>query len=360
FRERALTVMGPTGIPGVNLILHTVDRILAGAPERPVLSDLVTREIARIDWALANPQLDSTRRSALEELVAALRGLDDDPELTGPLLNAAEQWEALAQAEPPGTWIDQLRDAAAAVQDGVLSEAEYRAALDQNRAEFAMAREQLDPVLQAPTASAMLAAAVRQVQEHLRQLEELLVQSGEQDVFEAMNQVWGALGESTGALARQAEREGQAPCPRCGYRNSAQARHCGQCSAVLPAAAHQAGDVDFRETTAQSARPTENLVRLSRAAERFHLLELDRAEFLAELEWLLGLIAKARQLLPREGQAPPSLELYLEGLQDMESGLHHLGQVEDPGCLDALTEGLQLVNGGAGKIQSAVANVNAV
>lgn len=323
-----------------------VGRWEAGEPVLPRLQALLEREIAVCAMPVAEDMTGV--RAALQTLL-----LDPSPRNLPDLRRAVE--EALASAPTDGPTAspranELLGMALAALQDGAvdfsgaargfsweLTALSTQVAASATERLADEARGIGEAALRAREALYRLEAAVRE------RREDAVRQEGE--AFIAGMRM---LASAQRTLERLADQEGRTPCVRCGESNPGDRSTCQRCSAILPAAVvgHQSLlDLRVGEDRPPETRMTVNLARLLDACDRYYAGALDGDAFLAEVEWMEGLLGQARRMGFEEAAR--------EGLQSFEEGLALLRQAGETGDAALLDAGRRLVWEGAGGMQAA-------
>jgi len=273
FRQTALTAMGPTLIPGANLLISTAKKILAGQD----LGELLDKQISLEGYAAEgileefgdNPEdahladffehyldwidvLSSINESgSVKNLESWIKGMIDLAHAYGLTLTETAEYEAgdriLAESPLAGAVITGARKLA----EGKISTEEFLEHLKALRTQLDTLKFNYKMITGKPPASSRLEEEASLVGDTLQAFEEALdqysyfIESRNRGVLEKAEEtligVLEEFKESLEVFKELAEQEGKVPCIKCGHYNDPKSKICEKCSAMLPSANEDMG-----------------------------------------------------------------------------------------------------------------------
>lgn len=411
FRQEGLIALGPTRVPGINLLIHTSNRILDGEQLLDELREQVMKEGGVVEETFEELQQTWTGtegeayRKAYEAYLDTLDRLleyfeTQDKEtlekIVDSLVDVGQLFEEASgvglqeelSREPTGSPLANIViNSAFGVREGTVDREFFARHLHLLWEELQGMKFKYNALLRTPPDSSVIEEESVIVGEILQMFEEALIlyfdflDTSRFDLIdEAAKKLEISIEEmqqSVENLQALSKREGKIPCVKCGHYNPSKNRVCEQCSAVLPAIANQAtSTVDFVEGQRQTADGlqqqtvmTENVQKLFDAANSYARGEITAGEFESILSWMENLLQKSYQSagpLPqvdvskkadrkRQKQFKQilgeSADLYIQGLEDFEVGLSFLRQFLTDVSAQSMQAGMQMIWQGMGKLQ---------
>jgi hypothetical protein len=414
FRQAGLVALGPTRVPGINLILATSRKILDGHGNASLLKEQVHREKTMVGALLSMPPgrgedlLDPKMRELYDRYLAILSCFDDYSSV-----NSAGRLEGL-MTELTETGMDLGRASMASDPRSLAGEGPTSSPLA--NCVINAARDVRDRFMELPVLARCLTDLTRQFHamkayfgalsrdvsgsalagEGMKIMEEDFELFGEalndygvivekadfSTLAEAEETLISVLENMKGTMdmfAEIARKENSVTCVRCSQENLLGERSCEKCGALLPVPAGQEEPADGvagqgapeQGGTGQTVMMGEHVQELFSQAQGVAEGRVSREAFKGTLARLEALLREARgqagQLpeIPSEGlkivektqaeQAREFLgrvrELYIQGLKNFEEGLSLMAQCARNGESQAMPEAIKLVWMGATRLQ---------
>jgi len=411
FREMGLIALGPTQIPGLNLLLNTVNKIRNGEALDDTLAEHAEREETAIEKILEelekdpNEELESQAEAYLTlldsiELLAnylesgnsdiledAYAGLQEAARMFNSLSGVIDE-EKMAQSPTSSPMANVIINSVPGLKDGSIPPEFFGDAVQRLWDELEMLRFRYNAIQRSPAESSMVEEESEILGDILIAFDDILT-----EYFDALDN-WnlGSIDETTERLKlvieelhtsmktfqQISETEGKTPCVKCGFYNLPGLRFCKKCNFKLPViAGEQKGGLDVREgspaklSRKEVPRMTENINRLFEAAKNASVGQISMEEFEEVIAWMESLLSQAYQAV---GPIPPAnlekvkgkdrekirkfdelireaADVYAQGLEDFEVGLSFFRQFVNDGSTESVQTGMQMIWQALGKLQ---------
>ena len=334
-RNTAWSIQGPTEIPNLNAIIWANDFYQKDPTQIATLKELARGEnrsapaaIAELRQGPQTPEVEALR-AAFEahedcalELLAALEANNkedvakevDAMKITFSRIKDLVPAASVSQRTSGPTSSPQVNAVLSFTEDVIQNRVQdivLMNALEVLYKDFLAAKIEFKQLTSRPADSVLLTEELQRVNEAY-ELQELafrdynnffaerrlhVLQRGRDRMKEAAD----TLFECYKRLQEIAEREGKTLCIRCSHYNPAQRSHCEKCGMVLPAGARDVPSATFEAQEGEGIRPsqptegpvlTSNMVRIYRAVDKIADEQITDDEFLAEIAWFEGVLAK--------------------------------------------------------------------
>lgn len=409
FRQKGLIAMGPTKVPGINLLIHTCGRILSGEKLEALLKEQAQREAGAIEETIAEmaaqPQGADFKamREAFEMYqgnVSAILESADNPDLeklkqmvrdlirTGLTFDeAARIKEFKGEMEGPtrSPMVNRLIVASDALRDGSTDMDTFLGITQELWDQLESLKFKYNAILRNPPSSSVVEEEASFLGDTIQNFEEtlnLIYDFTDTENYELLDEglerlkaLIAELEQSITIFRDISEREGKTPCVRCGHYNEPGARICEKCRFVLPIFSEKDHvGLDFVDGAGLPKAPeqesdhevvmTENVQKLFDAADGVTSGTVGRDEFEQALAWMERLLAEAyHSAVPVEAALSKTsdenarktmgelADLYVQGLEDFEVGLSFLRQFFADASPQAIQAGKQMIWQGMAKLQ---------
>jgi hypothetical protein len=412
FRQIGLIALGPSGIPGLNLLISTTQRMLNGDLIYEKLLEQAEREGIYAAQMLQEPEIiagtpESRARmqawQAMVDVSEYLCSIAETQDISG-LANAAAMLnetvaifaaipgnidpETLSKSPTSSPVANIVINSFLGLKNGTVTPGFANDALGRLWNEMETIKFRFNAITRNPPDSSLVEEESEIVEDVIVAMEEALneyntcLETDDYKDVDEINEKLGAmieqLEESMGIFREIADKESKTPCPRCGHFNIPANRFCEKCSFKMPAfAAEQAAGLDVSDSgqaragEKQGPVMTENVNRLFEAASSVIEGKITIEEFENEvirMEELLGVAYHAAGPVPHtkvdkfkqaekeriakyDRILQEASDVYVQGLEDFEVGLSFFRQYIAEGSSESIGAGMQLIWQGLGKLQ---------
>ncbi len=400
FRQKALESMGPTLVPGINLIINTSKRILEGEDLASLLEEQVIREIQASEDFISEAEDEALDVVPFYEEyvkvlvdfkeyfdskdVEKLKKLMERLEETGTLykeLTGIALYEKNSKSPTSSPSVNMVINCAIGVKKGELEAVIFEKHLRALWGELERMKFKFETMTRSPIKSPLLEEEAEITKDTISALEDVLLQYFEMldsNNFDKAEE----LGDKLAAITKQLEksmknfeemsaREGKILCIRCGHYNPPNRRVCEKCNAsLLHFKEVEVSDIDFVEgdTSVSRFKPamTTNIEKLLETAQQYVEGVVSFEEFESVISWMEGLLESSYQYAgpvpdlkdkdkERAEQFKRMLEetadLYLQALEDFEVGLSFMRQVLQDRSIATLKSASHMIWQAVGKLQ---------
>lgn len=412
FRQAGLIALGPSGVPGLNLLLNTVQRIQNGeqlqeklmeqAEREGIYSQQVVQELkaaGRNPENMAKAEAWQTVSDAADLLVAYVQSGDyksfedaqillNDAVIRFEELPGAVDQEALSKSPTASPVANIVINAFLGLRDGVIPPEFAAEALGRLWNDMETIKFRFNAITRNPADSSLVEEEAEIVADVIAAMEEALneydacLDNGSYEPLDEINEKLTAmieqLEESMGIFQELADKENKTPCPKCGHYNYTINKFCEKCSFKLPAfSGEQAAGLDVSDSgqaragEKQGPVMTENVQRLFECANSVIAGKVSLDEFDREVSMMEELLAAAYNSagpLPHtntekykqadkdkiakfDSVLKEASDVYVHGLEDFEVGLSFFRQYIEGGSSESISTGMQLIWQGLGKLQ---------
>lgn len=367
-RNRALSLMGPTSIPNLNLILRAYENFKLGKDSDGILLELVEAEIFN-----ASASIEQLGRSKQTDAVQSIRGAyskhRDCMQLLGKAVSEKNINAAATEIQKCKDTFEEIRSkigaAAASLRtDGPTESADANLVLSISddvrlgalpsdalmeplaayRADAATMKAELTKMADQQATSVLVTEEIDRALEAMDLQDEafedfdlffehrdvILLERANQRLQRAVEALWLCLKE----LQEIADREGKTLCIKCSHYNPQNRSRCEQCGFNLPNMARDQSTTTFETGEGQSSglpqqdEPvvTSNLVRIYKAVDAVYEGKISKDDFLAEIAWFEKLLDSNQEY---EVDEPDVSKMNSEERAQAEAAFKALAEVEE-------------------------------
>lgn len=412
FRDTALAAMGPTGLPGLNLVIHITGKIRNNEEMRddPLFhisreSELMESLLAEMEQAEQTEELAARKEAAMHFLDAmdalvdhlesgdralldvAIQELNTAAEMFNSLPGVVNP-EELAKSPTQSPLANIIINSVPGLISGEISQDFFGDILQRLWDELDLLRFRYNAISRAPAESSRVEEESEILEDVITAFEEVLneffdaMDNWKPDRFasltEKLKTIVDELYQSMKSFQNIAETEGKTPCVKCGHFNSPGIRFCEKCNFKLPViAGEKQRRLDMKEGeaagTGEQTGPvmTENVRKLFESAEMAAEGKIPPEEFSEVVNWMENLLSQAykaagpvppievEKLQGKEKETAGSIDkllkeasdIYQRGLEDFEVGLSFFRQFADGGSSESIRTGKQMIMQGMDKLQ---------
>ena len=409
-RNRALSLMGPTPIPNLNLLIRAHDVYRQGQDQIGRLLELVEAEIfsgvasvANLEHSPVTPEVvilkeafqahtefmknlaravSQDQKDKVARLMESVHvSFEDIGEKMGPAASSLR-----AEGETKSPQVNVVLSLTQDVAKGDRPEQALADALAILREDIKQTKIQFEAIASRPAGSALVdeeierareaielqESSLKEYDEFFAQRDEIFLQAGAANLKRSADALYMCYEE----LQAIADREGKTLCLKCGHYNPSNRSRCEKCGGPLPAVVTDQSNTTF-ETAEGDPRAgqvqhgpilTPNLIRLYKAVNSIAEAEITQEAFLAELTWFEGILddnceyeveepdmekmteeekATAEQTIKAIQEME---EAFRGGFQDLETGIGLFRKYIESEDKTDLEEGVKLCDQGARKL----------
>lgn len=381
-RQSGLAAMGPTRVPGINLVIQTAERLSAGEAVQALLRDQVEREVMAVRETRRQIE-EEAQPYGVQDLASSYDLYEDGLQMvseaaaTGNLELLRKSVLALTRAghslvetttafdlqrltlSPTASRqvnlvINLARDLLAGKTDSRM----FWKALAALRADLERMKFQCDTLLRSPASSGTLDEERKRVSPLLEEYEAAITslysffETEDPATLESaclkVQELTGQLEELWKGFEDLAEKEVRVRCIRCGHYSSRERKTCEKCSAILPIPVEEErsgvnieeGGVLRPSWEGREVNMTHHIHTLFEAARQAAEDQISQEEFARTVSWMENLVLEARKFAFPPPSVTPEGEPGTEAFQEEEQQLLKL-----KGALEAASqeyqEGLQ-------------------
>ncbi len=412
FRDTALAAMGPTELPGLNLIINIADRIRNNETMKddPLFhiqreSEIMESLLADMEQTGQNEEIGARKEATMHFLDAmdalteylesgeaaaldiALQELSIAAEMFNSLPGVVNRDE-LAKSPTQSPLANMIINSVPGLISGEINHDFFGNILQRLWDELDLLRFRYNAISRTPPESSRVEEESEILEDIITAFEEVLndffdtLENWKPNRFpeltEKLEAIVDELHQSMKSFQNISETEGKTPCVKCGHYNSPGIRFCEKCNFKLPViAGEKQRRLDMKEGEAAGSNEqsgpvmTENVMKLFESADMAVEGKIPPEEFSDVVSWMETLLSQAYKAA---GPVPPidleklngkekdnagnidkllkeASDIYQRGLEDFEVGLSFFRQFADGGSGESIRTGKQMIMQGMDKLQ---------